>query len=80
MAPAYKQMYGDDLHTKLGSKLFGQTHIKELVLALMELPWVYDAQQLRRAMDVRTVILIILIKTKFERRRILGELFAKQIQ
>lgn len=43
-------MYGKDLLADLKSELHGD--FEDLVLALMERPPVYDAMQLRKAMEV----------------------------
>lgn len=48
-------MYGKDLLSDLKSELHGD--FEDLVLALMERPPVYDAIQLRKAMEVRALSL-----------------------
>ena len=50
IALAFKTMYGKDLIKELRDELRGD--FEELILALMELPARYDAQQLRKAMEV----------------------------
>lgn len=50
IAMAFKQMYGKDLIENLKSELHGD--FEKLILALMDLPVVYDAKELRHAMAV----------------------------
>ncbi|VDK40157.1 unnamed protein product [Gongylonema pulchrum] len=54
IAAAYKTMYGKDLINDLKSELSGD--FEDLILALMEPPASYDAQQLRKAMAVSVCV------------------------
>nr|ACZ13330.1 annexin [Bursaphelenchus xylophilus] len=86
IALAFKQLYGKDLISELKSELSGD--FENLILALMENPVKYDADQLRHAMagiGTRESVLIEIMTTRtnaqiFQLKQVYKQIYGRELE